>query len=646
MRGPISRAMVMKAAMATVLAAGMLAGGCGGGSKNPPPDGGGDTGPSTFKVVLLQTNDIHSNLEGHDAVLDFTPATTGDDQTVGGISRLATRIAAERAAAGSTPVMLLDSGDFLMGTAFEFVLTPDAAELQEMQALNYDAITLGNHEFDWTPSGLFLVLTAAYRTHNVTLPIVASNMKLDPANANTFATQVQAMTVPKLVKTLPGGLKVGIFGLLGRNAAQVAPTAAPFTFDPIATTAAAMVAELRNQDQVDLVIALSHSGINQAGQGEDAELAASVPGIDVILSGHTHDALTTPVTVGKTIITQTGRYGEHLGKLALTVTRAGGGTTVALDSYNLLAVDDSIAGDAPTQARVDQYKADINTKITPLAYAAPVAQTAFDVLTGNGETAVGDLVTDAYRNVTAGLFPTDPPVIGIDAAGGLRANIAKGKTGVDRLRRRVQCHSARHRPRHAARLSAGVVLLEPERHPRGPGAGGGGRGRRRRLRDPGVGPDRALRHDQGAVPAHHLAEDRRHHRRPHRHHALLSHRDHALRRQPAAGPGLGQRRDAVGRAQAEGLLDGHHRHDPADRLHRHRQQHGRAQGLAGVPELPHLAAGGRGRRAGDAGDLHGAAGAHRHPLIRGSVTVNRVPAASDEVTSTCPPCAATISRTM
>ena len=425
MRGSIST--VMRAAMAAVLAAGILAGGCGSsGSNNPPPDGGAS---QTFKVVLLQTNDIHSNLEGHDAVLDFTPATANDDQTIGGISRLATRIAAERAAAGSTPVMLLDSGDFLMGTPFEFVMTPDAAELQEMQALGYDAITLGNHEFDWTPSGLLLILTAAYRTHGVTIPIVASNMKLDPAKADVFTNAVQAMTVPKFVKTLPNGLKVGIFGLLGKNAAQVAPTAAPFTFDPIATTAAAMVAELRNIDNVDLVIALSHSGINQAGQGEDADLAANVPGIDVILSGHTHDALSTAVTVGKTVITQTGRYGEHLGKLALTVTRAGGGTTVALDSYNLMAIDDATLGDAPTQARVDQYKSDIDGKITPLAYRQTVAQTTFDVLTGSGESAIGDLVTDAYRAVTAQLYPTDPPVIGIDAAGGLRARIAKGKTG-------------------------------------------------------------------------------------------------------------------------------------------------------------------------------------------------------------------------
>jgi 5'-nucleotidase/UDP-sugar diphosphatase len=236
--------------------------------------------------------------------------------------------------------------------------------------------------------------------------------------------------VPKLVKTLPNGLKVGIVGLLGKNAVDVTPTVTPFTFDPIATTAAAMVAELRNQDHVDLVVALSHSGIDQSGHGEDATMAAAVPGIDVILSGHTHDALTTAVTVGTTVITQTGRYGEHLGKLALTIERGSSGNTVTLDSYTLIALDDSVAGDAPTQTRIDGYIQDINAKITPLAYAAPIAKTTFDVLPGAGETTIGDLVTDAYRAVVAGLLPTDPPVVAIDAAGALRAPILEGKTGV------------------------------------------------------------------------------------------------------------------------------------------------------------------------------------------------------------------------
>lgn len=429
-----------KVALWTMAVIGWAAAGCK--SSDNSGDGGTDAGPSTLKVVLLQTNDIHSNLEGHVPILDYSPGTAGDDSTVGGMSRLAARVAAARAAAGSTPVMLLDSGDFLMGTPFELVATPDAAELMEMDHLGYDAITLGNHEFDWTPDFLFLVLTAA-GTHGFQVPLVASNIKLDAAAATATTTALKQKLVPKLVKTLPNGLKVGIFGLLGKNAVDVTPTVAPFTFDPIATTAAAMVTELREQDHVDLVIALSHSGIDQAGHGEDAVLAAAVPGIDVILSGHTHDELTTAITVGKTVITQTGRYGEHLGKLELTVTRGSSTTiaasdsgtasstpTVTLDSYTLIPLDDSVAGDSAVQARIDGYAAHIDTLVTPLAYKAPIARTAFDVLQGSAETAVGDLVTDAYRTVVAGVFPDDPPLVGIDAAGAIRTRIAKGKTGV------------------------------------------------------------------------------------------------------------------------------------------------------------------------------------------------------------------------
>jgi 5'-nucleotidase/UDP-sugar diphosphatase len=413
----------------------LLAAGCK--SSDNPSDGGVDGGPTRFKLVLLQTNDIHSNLEGHPAALDYTPATAGDDDTVGGISRLAARVAAARAAAGSTPVMLLDSGDFLMGTPFEMVATPDAAELMEMDHLGYDAITLGNHEFDWTPDFLYLVLVAA-GTHGFQVPIVASNIKLDSSSSSAAAAALKQMVLPKLVKTLPNGLKVGIFGLLGKNAVDVTPTVAPFTFDPIATTAAAMVSELRDHDHVDLVVALSHSGINQAGHGEDADLAAAVPGIDVILSGHTHDQLDSAVTVGKTVITQTGRYGEHLGKLELTVQRGsgsgssdggGGGNTVTLDSYTLIPINDSVAGDSATQTRVDGYIGHIDALISPLMYKGPIAKTAFDVLQGSGETAVGDLVADAYRTLTAGVFPDDPPLVGIEAAGAIRNRIAKGKTG-------------------------------------------------------------------------------------------------------------------------------------------------------------------------------------------------------------------------
>jgi 5'-nucleotidase / UDP-sugar diphosphatase len=392
-------------------------------------DGSIDALPVLKKLVLLQTNDLHSYLQGHDPEVDYTPATINDDITTGGLSRLAARVTSERAAAGATPVMLLDSGDFMMGTAFELVATTLSAELSEMQQLGYDAITLGNHEFDWTPTGLAKIVSNA-TILGFTVPIVATN--LQNASTDLGARYVKAIVKTKLVKTLPNGIKVGIFGLLGQNAVAVTPTVAPLTFDPIATAATAIVQELRTQDQVDVIIALSHSGINQAGAGEDAVLAAAVPDIDVILSGHTHDALTTAVKVGKTIITQTGRYGEHLGKLALTVSKSASATTVTLDSYDLLPVDDSVAGDTAMQTRIGGYETAISTALAPagLSYLKTLAKTTVDIPGGAGETPIGDLVTDSYRTVVSALTPTAPPAVAIDAAGAIRARLAKGTTGV------------------------------------------------------------------------------------------------------------------------------------------------------------------------------------------------------------------------
>ncbi len=405
------------------------------------PDAG-DAGPppgTPQKVLILHTNDIHSHLMGFAPEVDYTPATPNDDATRGGMARLATAIGAARAsaAADGTPVLLLDAGDFMMGTPFEFLATTASPELAMMHALGYDATTIGNHELDWTPHGLAGILNAAV-TNGVAFPILSSNMNFsdtDPADDELAALAGAGVIQPKLVKMV-GGLKVGFFGLIGANAVQVTPQAAPLTFDPIAVAAARMVKELRETDQVDLVVALSHSGIDHNGQGEDAVLAAQVPGIDVIISGHTHDTLEQPAQVGNTLIVTAGAYTAYLGELALTVTPSGTPgappASVTVDSYTLLNIDDTLTGDPTTQAAVDQYIAGVDTALAPagLAYKGVVATTAADLpLPARGEAPVGNLVTDAYRTITAALQPSDPPVIAVDADGALRAPIVAGKTG-------------------------------------------------------------------------------------------------------------------------------------------------------------------------------------------------------------------------
>jgi 5'-nucleotidase len=354
------------------------------------------------------------------------------------MARLATAVGGAKAAAAAdgTPVLLLDGGDFMMGTLFEFLATQASAELTMMHALGYDATTIGNHELDWTPHGLAGILNAAV-TKNVTVPILSSNMNFsatDPADDELKALADAGVIQPKLVKTV-GSLKVGFFGLIGANAVQVTPQSAPLTFDPIADAATRMVKELRETDKVDLVIALSHSGIDHTGAGEDADLAAKVPGIDVIISGHTHESLEQPKLVGSTIIVTAGSYTQFLGKLALTVTPSGvPGTqsTVAVDSYQLQPIDDKIMGDQTTQDGVDAFIAGLDTSLASsgLAYKKVLASTAADLpLPDRKEAPIGNLVTDAYRTISAALQPTDPPVIAVDANGALRAPILAGKTG-------------------------------------------------------------------------------------------------------------------------------------------------------------------------------------------------------------------------
>ncbi|HEU4580215.1 MAG TPA: 5'-nucleotidase C-terminal domain-containing protein [Polyangiaceae bacterium] len=402
--------------------------------------GAPDDGPrAPQKLLLLHTNDIHSHLMGFGPERDYTPATTNDDATHGGFARLASAIGRARAsaAAADRAVLQLDAGDFMMGTLFELLGTLEAPELRMMQALGYDATTLGNHEFDWTPAGLAAILQAA-GARQVSLPILSSNLQFsssDPGD-DALAALVQSTGAlrAKLVKNV-GGLKVGLFGLLGANASQVTPQARPLTFEPIADAAERMVRELREVDDVDLVIALSHSGIDAQGHGEDADLAAAVPGIDIIVSGHTHDVLPQPAQVGDTLIVTAGSYSGYLGELALTVTPAaspGGRARVALDDYMLLDIDDSIPGDATTQAGLEQFVQGLDAAlgIRHLGYRQVVAETPVDLpLPLYQEAPIGDLVTDAYRSVVSALDPMQPPALAFDADGQIRAPILEGKTG-------------------------------------------------------------------------------------------------------------------------------------------------------------------------------------------------------------------------
>jgi 5'-nucleotidase / UDP-sugar diphosphatase len=405
----------------------------------PPGDGDGG-GP--LRLVLLHTNDLHGHLQGHEPELDYSPATANDDATRGGFARLAAHVAANRAAAASAgkAVVLADAGDWMMGTVFSsFLGAAEATEIYEMSALGYDAVALGNHEFDFT-SLLVAGLMQRSIARGKLPPLVSTNV--NAPMGIPFRQLIDLGLLPKKkVVTTSNGIKIGFVGVMGANAAAVAPLAAPVTFDvPVAkngTVAASIqstVDSLRNDDKVDLVFALSHSGTDETGAGEDHVLAEKARGIDVIVSGHTHVELPTPVQVtnaggATTYIVSAGAFGVKLGKMELTYTRGKG---LALDSYALEPIDDSVAGDPAVQSRIDGYVNEINATFadagSPLRYFGPVGGTAFDLPNpAFQESALGDLVTDSYLAAAAAASAAGE--VAIEVGGNIREPLLKGKTG-------------------------------------------------------------------------------------------------------------------------------------------------------------------------------------------------------------------------
>ena len=392
------------------------------------------------EIVFLHTNDLHSHLEGIGPDADYSPGTRNDDATLGGFARLAALVARERAAetAPNRSVMLLDAGDFSMGTLFHLLEPTHSPELTLLGELGCDATTLGNHEFDWGPAQTARIVGAS----DGRVPVLATNLAFDAANPGDDALAAlasQGRIRRWMVKTLPNGLRVGIFGLMGINAATVVPQAAPVTFANPVAAAAEAVAALRAQG-VDVVVALSHSGVTaNPATSEDPIIATLVPGIDVIVSGHSHTLLTEPIAVphadGRTTwIVQAGEFGQHLGRLRLRVFRT---KVPEMREYESIPVDDTVAGDPGIQNLVEIYRYMISLAISPLSADQVLAETPFPVTRGPygvvAESAMGNLVSDGMRagasaaTVPLGQRPVD---FAFESSTLVRDPILPGKSGL------------------------------------------------------------------------------------------------------------------------------------------------------------------------------------------------------------------------
>ena len=307
------------------------------------------TPDQTQELTVLFTHDLHSHL--------LPAATETGDGEYGGYARLMTAIHAEKEKAPDA--VLLDGGDFAMGSLFQTAYPTSAIELRMMGAMGYDITTFGNHEFDYLQSGLKSMMRAALDSGDPLPALVCANYLPPVEGQDGYDPELWQVYndygVRDYIILERGGVYYVVFGIFGFDADDCAPNSGMVFEDPItvaAETVKAAVADCEAQyGQHPVVICLSHSGTS-GGQGEDYALAQAVEGIDVIISGHTHTKLTEPIQVNGTLIVSADEYGKNLGVLKLTQDGEG----VSLVDYKLIPIDETVADDPEIAALTDKYK--------------------------------------------------------------------------------------------------------------------------------------------------------------------------------------------------------------------------------------------------------------------------------------------------
>ncbi len=380
----------------------------------------------TKKATIVFTHDLHSRM---------------DDEELGGFSRLKTGIDGIRQEKqGKEGVFVLDGGDFSMGTLYQTLFEKEASELLMLGYLGYDATTLGNHEFDYRSRGLAAMLATAKEkaTENQTvLPqLVISNINWKENRSGEDKQLKKAMEEfgsKSYTIIEKEGVRIGIFGVLGEDADASAPESG-LTFQSITESSKKMVQKLQ-QEKVDMIVCLSHSGTNpDPKKSEDEILAKEVPQIDVIISGHTHTRLEKPIRIQDTYIVSAGEYGQSLGELALVQTKEG--RWEAAD-YQLHAMDDTVPSDEGVKEKLKAYEEAVNREyLAQFGYRFDevVAQNQVDFTPfyrfGEKveEDTLGSLIADSYiytvKDVEKEAY--EPVAVSLIPAGVVRGSVPTG----------------------------------------------------------------------------------------------------------------------------------------------------------------------------------------------------------------------------
>lgn len=357
-------------------------------------------GDGEKSVDMIFTHDIHSFLDSYQ---DYANGDRSKTVQMGGLARLKTFIDEKRQENPDT--LVLDGGDFPMGTLYQTLYSTDAVELRMLGRLGFDATTFGNHDFDYGSEAVANMYEAAVRSGDPLPAFVINN--IDWTDLNDGSRMIyDALTdygMKEYIILNRNGSKIAITGTLGAEAYDFAPECELSWQDPV-EWCAATVEKIKAEENPDMIVLLSHSGTkDDPKKSEDEIFAKKIPDIDVIISGHTHTVLDEPIVVGHTTIMSCGCYGVNTGSAHFTQDKKGNWTC---DNYELVPMDESIPEDEETKAQLKEFSERIDeqylsrfgyTSDQVLATNTVQFDTVDDVYAEHKEHNLGDIMADAER---------------------------------------------------------------------------------------------------------------------------------------------------------------------------------------------------------------------------------------------------------
>ena len=386
----------------------------------------------TKTVDVLFVHDTHSHLNA------FATVEDGETRVLGGFAKLKTLINEQKEANPET--LLLDAGDFSMGTLIQVVFEEEASEIRMLGDLGFDITTLGNHEFDYKAKGLANMMNHAVDSGDVLPEMVICNVDWE-AMEEAGLTEDQQMIqnafenfgVQDYVVVEKDGVNIAITGVFGKDALDCVPNSSLLFEDPIEAVTET-VAQIQANEDADMIVCVSHSGTwSDPEKSEDELLAKAVPALDLIISGHTHTKLDEAIQHGDTYIVSAAEYGKYLGQLSMNQNADGRWT---MDSYELVTVGEDIEADAATQEKIDGFEAMVDSKyLEQFGFTKDQVLCTNDIAfadasdTGSLHTEInlGSFMADAYTYAVEEVLGKDTVDVTVVPSGVIRDTYAKGE---------------------------------------------------------------------------------------------------------------------------------------------------------------------------------------------------------------------------